>query len=59
MLKLTGVIVKGFIKADKRGGDGEIGDVWQANKMSGKESVKGRGVLRKLRRVIGIETSGC
>ena len=47
MLELTGVIVKGFEKANKRGGDGENGRCL-ASKISGEESVKDRGVLRKL-----------
>ena len=53
MLELTGVIVKGFEKANKRGGDGENG--WcLASKMSGEKSVKDNGILRKLGRVMGI-----
>ena len=47
MLELTGAIVKGFDKVNKRGGDGENGRCL-VSKMSGEESVKDRGVLRKL-----------
>ena len=41
------MIVKGFEKANKRGGDGENGRCL-ASFISGWESVKDRGVLRKL-----------
>lgn len=37
----------GFDKVNKRGGDGENGQCL-ASKISGEESVKDRGVLRKL-----------
>lgn len=47
MLMLTGAIVKGFDKANKRGGDGENGRCLARQKSNG-ESVKDRGVLRKL-----------
>ena len=46
MLKLTGVIVKGFEKANKRGGDGEN---WRclASRMSVEEKCKGQGYFKK------------
>lgn len=56
MLKLTGVIVKGFEKANKRGGDGE-NQRCLASRMSVQESVKDKGILRKLGRVTGIVQS--
>lgn len=45
-----------FVKADKRGGDGENGRSL-ASKMSSEESVKDKGALRKLGRVMGIVQS--
>ncbi len=50
------MIVKGFEKANKRGGDGENGRCL-ASIMSGDESVKDSGVLRNLGRVMGIVQS--
>ena len=52
MLELTGVIVKGFEKANKRGGDGENGRCL-ASRMSVEGSAMDKGVLRKLGRVMG------
>lgn len=46
MLELTGAIVKGFDKVNKRGGDGENGRCL-ASIMSGDESVKDMGFSRK------------
>ena len=50
------MIVKGFEKANKRRGDGED-ERCLASRMSGKESVKDKGVLRKLGRVMGVVQS--
>ena len=51
------MIVKGFEKANKRGGDGENGRCL-TSKMSGEGSVKDRSFLRKLGRVMGkVQTS--
>ena len=53
MLELTGAIVKGFDKVNKRGGDGKNGRCL-ASIMSGDESVKDMGFSRKQVRLMGI-----